>query len=214
MYTYVCRHTLTQHSQVCNSHRLSQKLILQVLMAWCVTVVHLSPTNQKAILEKKSNWSPNPFYLILMIYDWIQVNATFLNTCSITGIKKPTSNFTKTERHETAVLLQWNLQTEKWGQFHLILQRTKPNVFMITRITNGRDTILKPNTQMKTSSSLQFTTAKSLLLFGVRRAFSQTLCLWDSSEVPKERQQRPSFVKSAARLFQRNKCKGTHKGSL
>lgn len=164
--------------------------------------------------REEKQLSPNPFYLILMIYDWIQVNATFLNTCSITGIKKHTSNFTKTERHETAVLLKWNLQTEKWGQFHLILQRTKPNVFMITRITNGRDTILNPNTQMKTCSSLQFTTAKSLLLFGVRRAFSQTLCLWDSSEVPKERQQRPSFVKSAARLFQRNKCKGTHKGRL
>lgn len=56
-----------------------------------------------------------------MIYDRIQVNATFLNICSIIGIKNPTNNFTRTERHELAVLLQWNLQTEKWEQFHLIL---------------------------------------------------------------------------------------------
>lgn len=110
-----------------------------------------------------------------MIYDWIQINATFLNVCSIIGIKKPASNFTGTERHELAVLLQWNLQTEKWEQCHLILQRTKPFFFIITRITNGRDSILNPNTWMKTLISLQSKMAKSLLLLGIRRAFSHKL---------------------------------------
>lgn len=115
-----------------------------------------------------------------MIYDQIQVNATFLNICSITSIKNPTSNFTRTERHELAVLSQWNLQREKWELFHLILQRTKPTVFMISRITNERDTILNSNTQIKTFSSLQSKTAKSLLLFGIRRAFSHRFFAYET----------------------------------
>lgn len=32
MYICVCIHTLTQYNQVCNSHRSSQKLVMQVLM--------------------------------------------------------------------------------------------------------------------------------------------------------------------------------------
>lgn len=64
---------------------------------------------------------------------------------------------------------------EKWKQFNLILQRTKPIVFMITRITNGRETIFNPNTLMKILSSLQSKTTKSLLLFTIRRAFSYKL---------------------------------------